>query len=243
MQIPASKKTAVVLHHSLTIEAVERVLQDMDVTVVAKTSSPTEALEAVRTHSAEMLILDIDAHDGERDGLSCLSELRGDAESPRSIVLSAGTDRHLIDAAFDAGAEAYLVRTAQPEDLAAVIRQAFERSVYLPSMRRPREPNGAGQQVNGDGPGLTRREIEILKLVAEGHSNGELARMLWVTEQTVKFHLSNIYRKLGVSNRTEASRWAHVRGLVVSAPAQSRDAKAAAGDELADRVVEPGLVS
>jgi DNA-binding CsgD family transcriptional regulator len=64
---------------------------------------------------------------------------------------------------------------------------------------------------------LTRRELEILRLVAEGHSNSQMARMLWVTEQTVKFHLSNIYRKLEVANRTEASRWAQVHGLL---PAQ-----------------------
>jgi DNA-binding CsgD family transcriptional regulator len=63
---------------------------------------------------------------------------------------------------------------------------------------------------------LTRRELEILCLVAEGHSNSQLARMLWVTEQTVKFHLSNIYRKLGVANRTEASRWAQLNGLLNS---------------------------
>jgi DNA-binding CsgD family transcriptional regulator len=67
-------------------------------------------------------------------------------------------------------------------------------------------------------PGLTRREYEILQLVAEGHSNAQLARMLWVTEQTVKFHLSNIYRKLDVANRTEASRWAQVHGLLETQP-------------------------
>jgi DNA-binding CsgD family transcriptional regulator len=56
--------------------------------------------------------------------------------------------------------------------------------------------------------------VEILRLVAEGHTNAQLARLLWVTEQTVKFHLSNIYRKLNVANRTEASRWAQVQGLL-----------------------------
>ena len=60
---------------------------------------------------------------------------------------------------------------------------------------------------------LTDRELEILKLVAEGHTNGRIARELWVTEQTVKFHLSNTYRKLGVANRTEASRYAHLHNL------------------------------
>src|ERR687885_752341 len=61
---------------------------------------------------------------------------------------------------------------------------------------------------------LTDRELEILRLVAEGYTNGRIARELWVTEQTVKFHLSNTYRKLGVANRTEASRYAHVNDLV-----------------------------
>jgi DNA-binding NarL/FixJ family response regulator len=61
---------------------------------------------------------------------------------------------------------------------------------------------------------LTRRELEILLLAAEGHTNGHIARSLWVTEQTVKFHLSNTYRKLGVANRTEASRYAHMHALV-----------------------------
>ena len=68
---------------------------------------------------------------------------------------------------------------------------------------------------------LTKREREILQLVAEGHSNSQLARMLWVTEQTVKFHLSNIYRKLDVANRTEASRWAQLHGLLEQTPAES----------------------
>ena len=64
--------------------------------------------------------------------------------------------------------------------------------------------------------GLTRRELEILTLVAEGHTNTQMARMLWVTEQTVKFHLANVYRKLVVTNRTQAGRWAQLHGLLPS---------------------------
>ena len=66
----------------------------------------------------------------------------------------------------------------------------------------------------GNTAGLTRRETEILQLMSEGLSNSQLARKLWVTEQTVKFHLSNIYRKLGASNRTEAARWAQLHNLL-----------------------------
>jgi DNA-binding CsgD family transcriptional regulator len=69
---------------------------------------------------------------------------------------------------------------------------------------------------------LTKRENEILRLVADGLPNAEIARRLWVTEQTVKFHLSNIYRKLGVSNRTQASQWIHRY--------REPDGSAAAGD-------------
>jgi early secretory antigenic target protein ESAT-6 len=109
--------------------------------------------------------------------------------------------------------------TAASEDLASAIRQAFETSIYHAGVKR-RQSSGL---IATDGPasGLTKREIEILRLVAEGYSNSQLAKMLWVTEQTVKFHLSNIYRKLDVANRTEASRWAQLHGLLPQVTGQS----------------------
>lgn len=73
------------------------------------------------------------------------------------------------------------------------------------------------------GPGgLTRREIEVLQLVAQGASNKAVAAVLWVTDQTVKFHLSNIYRKLRVANRFEASRWARENGVLELAGTEPR---------------------
>ncbi len=84
----------------------------------------------------------------------------------------------------------------------------------MPASHERAEPTREGEL-----PELTRRELELLPLVAEGYSNAQLASMLWVTEQTVKFHLSNIYRKLDVSNRTEASRWAQLNGLLAPARA------------------------
>jgi len=90
---------------------------------------------------------------------------------------------------------------------------------------------------------LTKREVEILRLAAEGHSNAQMARMLWVTEQTVKFHLSNVYRKINVGNRTEASRWAQVNGLLTdtngngSAGAEIRVAGRLPEPDVRDRVV------
>jgi DNA-binding NarL/FixJ family response regulator len=132
-------------------------------------------------------------------------------------VLSSASDPAHIDAAFAAGAVAYVLKTAHQDDIRVAIRQAFEHSVFV---RTPTVAEGAGttaiaKPVASDVvAALTKRELEILRLVAEGHSNSQLARILWVTEQTVKFHLSNIYRKLDVANRTEASRWAQLHGLL-----------------------------
>jgi DNA-binding NarL/FixJ family response regulator len=84
----------------------------------------------------------------------------------------------------------------------------------------------ATKRNDGSAEGITGRELEILRLVANGASNGRIASELWVTEQTVKFHLSNIYRKLGVANRTEASHYAHVNGFLepVEEPAAAAQA-------------------
>jgi len=94
---------------------------------------------------------------------------------------------------------------------AVLLRQTFDHSVYLSGSYTA--PRVAPTRAAGL-PELTRREREILQLVVEGHSNAKLAKMLWVTEHTVKVHLSNVYRKLKVSNRTEAARCAQLHGLL-----------------------------
>ena len=93
------------------------------------------------------------------------------------------------------------------------MRQAFEQSIYL-AHGSVGAPTPAATSSAAEAAELTNRERQILQLVAEGHSNAQLAKMLWVTEQTVKFHLSNVYRKINVSNRTEAARWAQLNGLL-----------------------------
>jgi DNA-binding NarL/FixJ family response regulator len=204
--------------HPLWLDAVEQVLNRIGITVVGKTTSVKEALELVRELEPDILISEIAASDGQLDGLALLEQVQ-QINGVRSIVLSLHYEPRHIDAALAAGAVAYVIKTAHPDDLASAIRQAFDHSIYLSASTVMTRSSRDAQE--DEGPGLTRRELEILRLVAEGHSNAQLARMLWVTEQTVKFHLSNVYRKLGVSNRTEASRWAQLNGLLgATAPAQ-----------------------
>jgi DNA-binding NarL/FixJ family response regulator len=204
--------------HPMWLDAVEQVLRRIDIHVVGKTTSTSEALSIVEKHSSDLLITELESPPGDLSGLALIERARTAQPGVRPIVLSMHADPQVIDAALVAGASAYVVKTAHPEDLASAVRQAFSHSVYLAD-RRAAEPTTAEKPKMDDSPGLTRRELEILRLVADGHSNAQLARMLWVTEQTVKFHLSNIYRKLDVANRTEASRWAQRNGLLQDAPA------------------------
>jgi DNA-binding NarL/FixJ family response regulator len=215
MSISLDRRTAVLVdQHPLWLDTVSQVVGRMGVEVVAKATSSASGLALVEELRPDLLITGIKMGETEMDGIALVRQARERVGSLRAIVLSMFDDAQHIDAAFGAGAVAYVLKTAHPDDLTSAIRQAFEHSIYLSGGVRP-TPAAAASLDNS--PGLTRRELEILQLVAEGHSNAELARMLWVTEQTVKFHLSNIYRKLNVANRTEASRWAQLRGLLPAA--------------------------
>jgi len=220
------RRTAVLLDpHPLWLDALESILGSIEVEVVGRTTLPEDALELVEEQEPDILICETETLNGGMSGSDLIRACRERLSTLRVIVLGASRNHVDIDAAFDAGALAYAVKTAHPEDVAATVRQTFDHTIFLARSASTNggspsslPPAAAGDEED-ENVALTRREREILALVAEGHSNRELARMLWVTEQTVKFHLSNIYRKLDVANRTEASRWAHRNGLVGSAAA------------------------
>jgi DNA-binding NarL/FixJ family response regulator len=212
----AATRSAVLLDkHPLLMETVERVLETVAVGTVAKHTSTQAALHAIRQHQPELFILDLGSGEGELDSLAAIREARAIVPTIKSIVLADTSDEQLLGAAFAAGAVAAVFRTAESEDLAMAVRQSFQPSIYLAhDLVAPVDPGA----LEGPGSDLTKREREILQLVAEGYSNARVARTLWVTEQTVKFHLSNVYRKLDVANRTEASRWAQLHGLLSTEP-------------------------
>jgi DNA-binding NarL/FixJ family response regulator len=206
-------RTAVLLdQHPLWLDAVEHVLHRIGIEVTGKATSPGHALTLIEEHRPSLFVTGLQMDGEPMDGIECLALARERAPELKVIVLSTLADSQHVDAALAAGADAYVVKTAHADDLASAIRQAFAHSIYLARASTGRRERT--RETVEEAWGLTRRELEILTLVAEGHSNAQLARMLWVTEQTVKFHLSNIYRKLNVSNRTEASRWAQVHGLL-----------------------------
>ena len=208
MTTTLSSRSAVLLDpQPLWLSAIGPILAQAGFAVVAACRRAEDALDLLDRHRPALFVVEPAA-----GGPGVLAAARERVPEMRIVAIGASRDPDQIDAALAAGAVAYVIKTAEPADILAGIRQAFTSSIFLPG------PRGAGVgprlPPTANGRKLTRRELEILKLVAEGHSNVRLAGMLWVTEQTVKFHLSNIYRKLGVSNRTEASRWAQLHGLL-----------------------------
>jgi DNA-binding NarL/FixJ family response regulator len=218
-------KSAVILdRHPLWLDAISKVLESVGVEVVGRAIDGGEAVRVVGERLPDLLIASLEVSDDQQ--VACIRRAKDAHGGLKAVVVADATDPNVIGALFAAGASVYCRRTAQPEDLAYAVRQAFQRSVYIAgeaqewSAPTPAQTEPAAHE-------LTKRELEILQLVADGSSNGQLAKKLWVTEQTVKFHLSNIYRKLEVANRTEASRWAHLNGLLTSPEEQILDEVAA----------------
>ncbi len=144
----------------------------------------------------------------ELDGIAVVSRLRRSFPRVVPIVFAADNRRARIEQAFEAGAHGFISKAIDPRELGAEIRRVLEQPTRIP-IGIPEAPQPRGVAAN-----LTSREMAILQLVAEGGSNVQIGRQTFVTEQTVKFHLTNIYRKLGVSNRTEAALFARRHGLL-----------------------------
>jgi DNA-binding NarL/FixJ family response regulator len=204
-------RAAVVLDRQpLWLEAVEAVLAANGVTRIWKTTDVEEAAALVGEHRPDLFVMEDYAGDGAGDGLALLRRVLDTLPGARSIVLSDDHDPAAAERTVAAGATAYVFKTARPEDLAATVRQLFSSSVYF---ARSAADVQAEFLPPPHAPPLTEREVAVLRLVGDGLSNAEVARNLSVSEQTVKFHLSNIYRKLSVSNRTQAARWAQKHPL------------------------------
>ena len=210
-------RVAIADDHRLMLDGIKRALETApDIEVVGEAMSGDEMLALLPKVNPDVVILDLRMPNG--DGLDTLTRIRQDHPGMKVIILSMFEDSEHIDQALKRGADGYVVKSINPLDLPSTIRQVVEGAVHL----RGAATGGTG----GDGAHdpaprpssgidvLTEREVTILRLVAEGLSNLDIANRLFVTEQTVKFHLSNIYRKLGVGNRTEATRFAYRAKLI-----------------------------
>ena len=205
-------KSAVLLEpHPLCHTAIAGLLARFNIEVVGASTTADTAYALLQEHKPDLLVAELDLPEGRDEGLRVLSLGRKADPALAIIILSSTDDAGLIDAAFERGASAFVLKTSDPDVIATAVRQAFEPSLYF---ARPNGQRAATETVELIEPKLTRRELEILKLVSEGRSNRQVAELLWVTDQTVKFHLANVYRKLGVRSRFDAARWALEHGVL-----------------------------
>lgn len=205
--------------HPMMVEALRASLTREGLDVVGATQYGAEVVALVEATQPDILLLDLVMPD--RSGLDCLAALRERTPDVKVIVLSGLEDQASIDAALATGAICYVRKDVDSRDLAATVRiLATNAPIYAAgTLGAPTPVSGSSAAVaTAADVGLTRREGEIVELVQTGMSNAAMASTLFVTEQTIKFHLSNIYRKLGVSNRTQAAARARGLGLTRAGP-------------------------
>lgn len=198
------KRLLIIADRSLVVHSIRLALrQTAGFEVVGFVDGRAPVRDALLEHRPDVVLVD----DMERsaDPLARLREATDHAPDAQLVLLTLRMEDAWLADVFEAGAAAVLCKSMHPVSLGTTLREVVRGNV----VHRYESPRRAAAH---ECP-LTRRELEILLLAAEGHTNGQIARSLWVTEQTVKFHLSNTYRKLGVANRTEASRYAHVHDL------------------------------
>lgn len=204
--------------HPLIREGLRAMLDSSDeVEVVAEADGGTALLEAVGLHSPDVVVVDIRMPD--MDGIEAVRRIRGEYPDVKALMLTVHDEEAYVHEAISAGATGYLIKTVSTEELIrGIVAVAEGKAILHPSITRQMIDEFA-EMAKGGGHHkptheLSKREQEVLQLLAYGKSNKEIARALGIGAQTVKTHVSHIFTKLGASDRTGAVAAALRRGLV-----------------------------
>lgn len=203
--------------HRLVRQGIRQFLEDADdISVVGEASDGQEALRLVEALQPDVVILDIQMPVG---GVEATQQIKARYPGTRVLILTAYDDDPYVFALLRAGANGYILKTAEADDLLRAVRAVYRgESALSPDITekvvrqlQTGGPAGAARQVEP----LTGRELEILRLAAQGMTNKAIARALSISARTVQAHLANTYGKLGVGSRTEAVTEALKRGWLV----------------------------
>ena len=196
--------------HPLARAGLQELLRALgDIAVVGAAAGGDEALRLAAEREPDVVLMDLEMPG--TDGIQATRELCTRRPAPAVVVLTSFSDRERILAALDAGAVGYLLKDAAPDELARAIRAAARGDAPL-DPRAARELLAQRDRTRA-GPQLTEREQEVLALVAQGLPNKLIARRLAISERTVKGHLTHIFERIGVADRTQAALWARDHGL------------------------------
>ena len=187
-----------------------------DMEVVGTAADGNEAIEVVRSSHPDVVLMDLQMPG--TDGVAATREIVGAGLGAQVLVLTSFSDEERIVAALDAGAVGYLLKDAEADDVLDGIRAVSRgESPIHPRAARAllgaRRADGGEPGAGGPAAALTPREREVLSLVAAGLANKQIARRLGITDRTVKAHLTSVFARLGVEDRTQAALWAQRHGL------------------------------
>lgn len=200
--------------HAVVRAGITAMLTATDITVVAEACDGADALRLARKHRPDIVLLDVRMP--EVDGMSCLSKLGVEFPDTPVIMFSASKNPTYVARAVALGAKGYLTKSVPREELVEAIRLgASGESLWSRDDLRAVSGTLSSARLESalDVP-LTKRESEVLKQLALGLSNKEIAQALAISYETVKEHVQHVLRKLGVSDRTQAAVWAVRNGLV-----------------------------
>jgi DNA-binding NarL/FixJ family response regulator len=200
--------------HEVVRAGLKTLLEGTDVRVVAEASDGTTAFKMANKHRPDVVLLDVRMPNG--DGLSCLARIKLDLPNIPVVMFSAHDNPTYIARAVALGASGYLLKNASRNELLDAIRVAAGGETIWSRDELRRVSGALAAPRNGsdaDVP-LTKRESEVLKQLAFGLTNKEIARSLGISYETVKEHVQHILRKVGVSDRTQAAVWAVRKNLV-----------------------------
>jgi DNA-binding NarL/FixJ family response regulator len=188
--------------HALVLEGLKALLDaEEDMEVVATATSGEGLLDAVRSRRPDVAVVDLEL--GDLSGLDCLDTIVAEKLPVRVLVLTASSDPRVMRAAWEKGAAGFAMKSEPPRQTVATIRQVARGQMVFPLATRQASV-GAADRVRES---LTDRELAVLAALSEGLTNARIAKRLGITENTVKFHLQNLYLKLGARTRTEAVAW------------------------------------
>jgi DNA-binding NarL/FixJ family response regulator len=191
----------------LVLEGFRRALEgNADIEIAGAADTGPYLMTLVDRRRPEVVALDLELRG--LNGDSCLDLIAEQYPEIKVVVLSSSSSPDLIHSALSRGARAFIVKSVDPRDIPSALRQAYDETVYHAYGFRA-APEDALRQA-----GLTAREITMLKALARGLSNQAIGQELWISQPTVKFHLRNLYRKIGVPNRLAAASYAHTHGVV-----------------------------
>jgi DNA-binding NarL/FixJ family response regulator len=183
-----------------------------DVEFVGAGAGGEEAVALCLAATPDVLLLDLSMPDV--DGIEVTRRVRSGAPSTRIVVFTSFSDRERILQALDAGAIGYLLKDAEPEEIHAALRAAARGDAPLAPRAAAELLAERQERVPAAAIDLTAREREVLTLVVEGMANKQIARRLGISERTVKGHLTNLFQRIGVADRTQAALWAERNGIL-----------------------------